>query len=92
MPRRLYVYYRVAEAALPALRAELASLQNSLMATHPGLQAQMLRRPDLRDGEVTVMETYVGGDATAWPTALAQAVAAHPALPGQRHAEWFDEL
>ena len=92
MARRLFVYYRVAEAALPALLAELRAMQAGLMAAHPGLSAELLRRPELRDGDVTVMEAYAGGDVTAWTAALAQAVAAHPALPMPRHAEAFDEL
>lgn len=92
MARRLYVYYRVPEAALPSVLAELRALQADLMAAHPGLHAELLRRPDLREGEVTVMEAYAGGDVRAWTTALAKAVAARPALPAPRHTEAFDEL
>lgn len=92
MARRHYVYYRLPEAALPALLAELRPMQAGLMAAHPGLRAELLRRPELRDGEVTVMESYAGGDSSAWSPALAQAVAARPALPAPRHAETFDEL
>lgn len=92
MARRLYVYYRVAEAGLAALRAEVGALQTGLMAAHPGLTAELLRRPDLRDGQVTVMEAYAGGDVPAWQAALDRAVADHPALPRPRQAEAFDGL
>ena len=92
MARCLFVYYRVLEAALPAVLAEVRALQAGLMAAQPGLKAELLRRPELRDGEVTLMEAYAGGDLTAWSVALDAAVAARPALPAPRHAETFDEL
>ena len=92
MARRLFVYYRVLEAALPAVLVEVRALQAGLMTAHPGLQAGLLRRPELRDGEVTLMEAYAGGDLRAWSVALDAAVAARPALPAPRHAETFDEL
>lgn len=92
MTRRLFVYYRVPEAALPTVLVEVRSLQAGLMAAHPGLNAELLRRPELGDGEITLMEAYAGGDVTAWTTALALAVAARPALPAPRHAETFDAL
>jgi hypothetical protein len=94
MARRLYVYYRVPAAGLAALQAEVAALQAGLMAAYPGLQAELLRRPALREGEqeVTVMEAYAGGDVTAWLAALDKAVACRPALPRPRHAEAFDTL
>ena len=82
----------MAEAALPAALAEARRLQTGLMAAHPGLKAELLRRPELRDGEVTMMEVYGGGDVPAWQAALALALADHPALPRPRHAEAFDTL
>ena len=92
MARRLFVYYRVLAAALPAVLVEVRALQAGLMAAHPGLRAGLLRRPEPRDGEVTLMEVYAGGDVPAWAAALDAAVAARPALPAPRHAETFDEL
>ena len=92
MASRLFVYYRVREAALPSVLVEVQALQADLMAAHPGLNAELLRRPELRDGELTLMEAYAGGDVTAWTMALASAVAARPALPVPRHAEAFDNL
>ena len=92
MARRLFVYYRVGETALPTVLAEVRALQAGLMAGHPGLRAELLRRPEPSDGEITLMETYAGGDLQAWSLALAAAVAARPALPALRHAETFDLL
>ena len=87
MPRRLYVYYRVPEAALAASVAAAQSMQAALVAVHPGLQAELLRRSEVRNAEVTLMETYVGGLTPALLAAIDQAAGA---LPQPRHAEWFD--
>jgi hypothetical protein len=87
MSRRLYVYYRVPEAALAACVAAAQAMQAALVAVHPGLQAELLRRPEGRDAEVTLMETYAGGLTPALLAALDQAASA---LPQPRHAEWFD--
>ena len=89
MARQLYVYYRVAEAALPATVAAVQRVQATLMSAHPGLQARVLRRPELRDGEVTLMEVYAGLLPPAAETLIAQATSA---LPQPRHSERFDTL
>ncbi len=89
MARRLYVYYRVAEAQLPATVAAVQQAQASLVADHPGLQAELLRRPELRDGDVTLMETYAGPLTPALEAAIVQATSA---LPQPRHSERFDTL
>ena len=87
--RRLYVYYRVPEPALAATVAAVRTMQADLTADHPGLNAELLRRPELRDGEVTLMETYAGvaGLSPALEAAIAQAASA---LPQPRHTERFD--
>ena len=87
--RRLYVYYRVPEPALAATVAAVRAMQAALVAAHPGLRAELLRRPELRDGEVTLMETYAGeaGLSPALEAAIAQAASA---LPQPRHTERFD--
>jgi len=89
MARRLYVYYRVTEAALPAAVAAAHRVQAALVAAHPGLQAELLRRPELRDGEVTLMEVYAG---RLPPDAEALIAQATSALPQPRHSERFDTL
>ena len=87
--RRLYVYYRVPEPALAATVAAVRTVQADLIAAHPGLHAELLRRPELRDGEVTLMETYAGvtGISPALEAAIAQAAST---LPQPRHTERFD--
>jgi len=94
--RRLYVYYRVPEAELPATLVQVRALQAGLRQRHAGLHTGLLRRPELREGTVTLMETYAGLDAerleAALSAALASLAAASAALPGPRHSEWFDEL
>lgn len=92
MARRLYVYYRVAEPALTATVHAVQGLQAGLLARHPGLQAQLLRRPELQGGEVTLMEAYAGAITPALAAAIGQAAAAISALPQPRHVELFDEL
>lgn len=87
--RRLYVYYRVPEPALAATAAAVRTMQATLTAAHPGLQAELLRRPELRDGEVTLMETYRGH---ITPTLAAAIERAASALPQPRHTESFDLL
>ena len=89
MARRLYVYYRVPQAQLAATVVAVRQVQSALAGAHPGLQAELLRRPELRDGEVTLMETYAGPLTDAVLAAITQATSA---LPQPRHSEHFDTL
>ena len=87
--RRLFVYYRVAEPALAATVAAVRAMQAALAEAHTGLHADLLRCPELRDGAVTLMETYSG----ALPPGLATTLAAATVdLPQPRHLEWFEPL
>jgi len=87
--RRLFVYYRVAEPALAATVAAVRAMQAALAEAHTGLHADLLRRPELQDGAVTLMETYSG----ALPPGLATSLAAATVdLPQPRHLEWFEPL
>ena len=94
MQQRLYVYYSVPEAALAATLAAVRQVQATLVAAHPGLHAELLRRPELRNGDVTLMETYVmetGADGVT-PALRAAIEHAASALPQPRHSEWFEPL
>ena len=97
MDRRLCVYYRVSEPLLAATVAAVRAMQAALTEAHPGLRAELLRRPELRDGEVTLMEIYAATDAAtdgvtpALQAAITQA-AATLLLPQPRHHESFDPL
>jgi hypothetical protein len=87
--RRLYVYYRVDEAALAATVAAVHALQMALCATHPGLSVGLQRRPETALGQVTLMETYAGAVTLDLRQALDKAAAG---LPQPRHNEVFDAL
>lgn len=89
MNHRLYVYYRVPEADLVATLKAVRAMQAQLVADHVALRTEVLRRPDLRDGEVTLMETYAGG---VTPALLASINEAAAALPQPRHNEFFYRL
>jgi hypothetical protein len=88
--RRHYVYYRVAAADLATVTQAVLGWQRSLCERHAGLQVELLRRPELRDGEATLMEVCGPLD-----DALAEAIEneARALLPGlQRHVETFDRI
>lgn len=89
MAVRLYVYYKLPEAALAATVDAVHRVQAGLRAAHPGLQAELLRRPDLQAGQVTLMETYAGALSPAVEAAIAEATSA---LPQPRHSERFIPL
>ena len=89
MARRLYIYYRVTEPALPATVAAVRRVQATLVAAHPGLLAELMRRPELREGEVTLMEIYGGPLTAIVEAAITEATSA---LPQPRHSEHFDTL
>jgi Domain of unknown function (DUF4936) len=56
--RELFVYYRVAEGEWREACAAVHELQRDLRACYPELTARVLRRPDVGDGLVTLMEVY----------------------------------
>lgn len=86
---RVYVYYKVPADALGAVLAAARGLQARLAAQCPGLQCSLLRRPELRDGQVTVMETYAGVLPSDFEARLAAAASDCPALPAARAVERF---
>jgi hypothetical protein len=89
----LYVYYRAPEAHATALREAVDAMQSGLITAHSGLQARLLRRPCVEDGQHTWMEVYQLPEA-AEPEALAASIehAAQGLLHwarGPRHVEHF---
>ena len=91
--RRLFVYYRVPGAELSTVVAAVRELQAALRARHPCLKAALLRRPELRDGAVTLMETYAaaGGIDDVFAAAI-ERHATDAGLPQPRHVEVFEPL
>jgi len=89
----LYVYYKVRAQDAAALEPRVRALQ-SAMGARFGVQAQLKRRPDARDGLQTWMEVYPAVT-EAFPAALDDAAreAGLDALPaGPRRAEVFMDL
>ena len=93
--RELYVYYRVRTADAAAARRDIEALQEGLRATHAGLEARLLRRPQASDGLETWMEVYARpSDAAGVSEALqadieARAAGCRTHLEGPRHVEVF---
>lgn len=89
MSRALFVYWKIAAAALPQALARVREAQAGLRTNHPGLVTGLW----CRDDATTVMETYAaaaGIDATVEAqieATLALALAGLPA--GPRHVEVF---
>lgn len=89
----LFVYYRAEPARAESVAAAVQQMQAQLCEACPGLQARLLRRPDLRDGLQTWMEAYrlpPGASTVAMAAAIeraAESLRAH--LSGARHVEHF---
>jgi hypothetical protein len=93
--RRLYVYYRVAAADLNVAAKALRQCQAVLMQADPQLHCELLRRPEVRDDQVTLMEIYTatGGVDNAQQTRIDAALAGLKLpLAGPRHTEVFEDL
>lgn len=93
--RELYVYYRVAEPHWRAAADAVIAWQRRLCQARSGLETRLLRRPDPRDDQVTLMETYAcadGIDATLHAELARGAPALQRWLCGERHLERFDPL
>lgn len=89
----IYLYYRAPEIAADAVLAAFERLQDALGMAQPGLEARLLRRPELTEGAQTWMETYrcAGGvDAALEARIEAAASLAFDGVPiGTRHRERF---
>jgi hypothetical protein len=96
--RELFVWYRVRRERSDEARAAVGTVQGSLVATWPGLQARLLVRDE---GETaTWMETYSRSDSRGADSrgidAQVEAAIAEASRPlvaliaGTRHVEAFD--
>lgn len=89
----IYVYYRAPVANDAALSMAVSAAQRALESRHQGLQARLLRRPDVNDGQATWMEIYrhaQGVDAALEGAIEAALRAALKGLgAGERHVERF---
>lgn len=58
MTRRLFIYYRVDAGRAGETLPLVLDFQRRACARHPGLQAELLKRPEEKDGLQTWMEVY----------------------------------
>ena len=89
------MYYRVAVPQWREAADAVAAWQRVLCLAHPGLEARMLRRPDVHEAVVTLMETYAGAatvDATLQDEIARGAPTLRGRLIGERHVERFETL
>ena len=56
--RELFIYYRSHEDHAASVQARVHEFQAALRRAHPGLLARLLRRPEVKNGLLTWMETY----------------------------------
>lgn len=92
-PREIYVYYRVARADVTVAAGKVRAMQAGLRASHPGLQARLLRRPVTAADLQTWMEVYSieGGVGEALQREIeAAASSLLDAIQGPRHCEVFE--
>jgi hypothetical protein len=95
--RELFIYYRSRQDEVSRVASLVLEFQSRLAATHPGLAARLLRRPEIVDGTHTWMETYSMNpmhSPNGISPALAQEIerqaeALRPCLAGERHIEVF---
>ena len=85
--RRHYVYYRVPQARLAEALVAVRSLHAAL-----GAAVELLRRPGLSNGLVTLMEVYQLEDDAVQALEAGAAAALAPWLDGPRHIEVFEAL
>ena len=92
----LYVYYRLPQADLPAVCAQASALFARVQQARPDISPSLLRRPELRDGDITFMEVYgplQAGSLAGLTEQIAGLLPHFPLLHGaSRHTEKFTEL
>jgi hypothetical protein len=96
--RELFIYYRSRAECSVEVAERVREFQERLVRRHPHLVARLLRRPELRDGHVTWMETYsiptmhnrAGVSAELQSEIEAQAHTLGSSIVGERHTEVFD--
>lgn len=95
--RELFIYYRSRAEREAEVVERVRALQAGLCRRHPPLVARLLRRPQIRDGLLTWMETYStdpmhqpdGVSAELQQDIEAHAAALRDCIEGERHTEVF---
>jgi hypothetical protein len=93
--RRLFIYYRVAAARADEAVAAAMRMQQALREREAGLKAELLRRPEITDSQVTLMETFAFETASVDEALQARiereaAAALAGFIVGARHVELFE--
>ncbi len=93
--RRLFIYYRVAAVHADEAVAAATRMQQALREREAGLKAELLRRPEIIESHVTLMETYAIESASvdeALQARIEREAAATLAgfIVGARHVEVFE--
>lgn len=89
----LFVYYKVDAAERAALASRVRQLQARLVGQWPGLQCELMQRPETSAGLETWMESYRHPQGLQAP--LLEAIvheAQQAGLPTPRHCERFVAL
>ena len=90
-----FVYYKLDPSAAREIEPRLCGMQREISAAR-GVRVRLMRRADVADGQVTLLETYDGIEQPeAFESALSAAVARAglPAeLVAQRRTERFEDL
>ncbi len=95
--RELFIYYRSKEEYAPTVLARVQAFQAHLRREHPALQTRLLRRPEVKGGVITWMETYAIDPMTSGARLdmrLQQRIDAHAQsldslIEGERNTEVF---
>ena len=89
----LYVYYKVEPAQHAALRLRVRQFQADLRARWPGLETELMQRPEVSNGLETWMEIYRHGTGLRPDVVVSiDQAALDAALPAPRHSERFIPL
>lgn len=95
--RELFIYYRSPVQHADSVMATVHAFQAQLSLEHPGLLARLLRRPEVKSGHITWMETYsiatmnagLSLDDTLQQQIESRAAPLHGLIDGARHTEVF---
>ena len=85
----MFVWYRVPREREGAVVAAMRAMHSQWRDRWPGLQCELLRRDDVADAEVTLMEVYrhADGIASEWQACIE---AEAGAVVASRHVEVFE--
>lgn len=95
--RELFIYYRSPVQHAEAVMGVVHGFQARLSLDHPGLQARLLRRSEVVNGQITWMEIYSGAtmkagagiDDSLQQEIETRATGLHKFIDGVRHTEVF---